>query len=118
MRLLLDTCVALTAKSHLEQAGHDVVWTGDEEHDPGDEEILARANEEQRVLVTLDKDFGELAVVRGLPHHGIVRRGGLGTGAQGWTAAAAAERYMTELERGAIVTVTPDRVRVRPPETG
>ena len=35
--------------------------TGNE--DPGDEEILATAYAEGRILITLDKDFGELAVV-------------------------------------------------------
>jgi hypothetical protein len=45
-------------------AGHDVIWAGDWSDDPGDEAILARASEERRVLVTLDKDFGELAIVR------------------------------------------------------
>jgi hypothetical protein len=32
--------------------------------------ILGRAHREGRVLVTLDKDFGELAVVRRQPHPG------------------------------------------------
>ena len=31
------------------------------------------AYEESRVLVTIDKDFGELAIVRGQAHSGIVR---------------------------------------------
>ena len=30
------------------------------------------ALDEERILVTLDKDFGELAIVRGEPHCGIV----------------------------------------------
>ncbi|MFW6147662.1 MAG: DUF5615 family PIN-like protein [Thermodesulfobacteriota bacterium] len=30
--------------------------------DPGDEEILARAHNKECILVTLDKDFGELAI--------------------------------------------------------
>ena len=41
--------------------------------DPGDAEILREAFRERRVLVTLDKDFGELAVLRATPHIGIVR---------------------------------------------
>ena len=36
----------------------------------GDDEILARAYAEQRILVTIDKDFGELAIVHGRPHCG------------------------------------------------
>lgn len=65
MKLLLDTCVWGGAKSELLGEGHEVVWVGDWDVDPGDEEILARAHAEARILVTLDKDFGELAVVRG-----------------------------------------------------
>ena len=36
------------------------------------EQILAYAHAD-RVLVTLDKDFGEFAVVRGQQHSGIIR---------------------------------------------
>lgn len=54
MRLLLDTCVWGGAKKELVSAGHDVVWCGDWERDPGDLEILAVAKREQRILITLD----------------------------------------------------------------
>jgi predicted nuclease of predicted toxin-antitoxin system len=67
MRLLLDTCIWGGATHALRTSGHDVIWSGDWDEDPGDEEILAIAYAEGRVLVTLDKDFGELAVVRGHP---------------------------------------------------
>jgi len=40
-----------------------MVWAGEWPEDPGDEEILERAHVEGRILVTLDKDFGELAIV-------------------------------------------------------
>ena len=73
MRLLLDTCLSGKAKSELEALGHDVVWSGDWPKDPGDDELLAWAHQEKRILVTLDKDFGELAVAHGKPHHGIIR---------------------------------------------
>jgi len=67
MRLLLDACVWGGARAELEAAGHDVVWIGEWNEDPGDEEILARAYREGRILVTLDKDFGELAIVHRHP---------------------------------------------------
>ena len=35
--------------------------------------ILAHDTEHQQSVITLDKDFGELAIVRGLPHRGILR---------------------------------------------
>ncbi len=65
MKILLDSCVWGKARGDLESAGHDVVWVGDWPEDPGDEEILAHACSERRILVTLDKDFGELAVFHG-----------------------------------------------------
>ena len=43
MKLLLDSCVWEKAKSELDVAGHDVVWCGDWEKDPGDEEIISHA---------------------------------------------------------------------------
>ncbi len=55
MNILLDTCVWGGARAELQAAGHDVLWTGDLPEDPGDAEILAQAQREQRVLVTLDK---------------------------------------------------------------
>lgn len=73
MRLLLDTCVARAAVEALEAAGHDVEWTGAWPSDPGDDEILTHAAAENRVFITLDKDFGELAVVHRRPHCGILR---------------------------------------------
>jgi predicted nuclease of predicted toxin-antitoxin system len=55
MRLLLDSCVWGGTRAGLAAAGH-VVWTGDWPKDPGDDEIMARAATEGRVLVTLDKN--------------------------------------------------------------
>jgi predicted nuclease of predicted toxin-antitoxin system len=73
MKLLLDSCVWGGALRELEDAGYDVVWAGNWREDPGDEEIITRAYSEGRILVTSDKDFGELAIVRGMPHCGILR---------------------------------------------
>lgn len=114
MRVLLDTCVWGKARDALASHGHDVVWSGDWDEDPGDEEILAVAHREGRVLVTLDKDFGELAILHGRPHRGILRLVGISARQQGVVCAALLERYGKELTAGAIVTVDADRVRIRP----
>ncbi|WPL19212.1 hypothetical protein Thiowin_04322 [Thiorhodovibrio winogradskyi] len=113
MKLLLDTCVWGGAAAFLAAAGHDVRWMGDIEPDPGDEAIMTRAFSEARVLVTLDKDFGELAIVHRRPHCGIVRLVDLPARQQGAYCAAVVERYAAELAQGAILTVTAERVRVR-----
>jgi predicted nuclease of predicted toxin-antitoxin system len=57
----------------LRGAGHDVDWVGDWPADPGDRAILEYARDDDRVLITLDNDFGELAVRYGIQHHGIIR---------------------------------------------
>jgi Domain of unknown function (DUF5615) len=61
MKILLDSCVWGGAKAELSSLGHDVIWCGEWDADPGNDEILAHAFKEGRVLVTLNKDFGELA---------------------------------------------------------
>ena len=78
MKLLLDSCVWGGALVELRTAGFDVVWAGEWERDPGDEEILRRALTESRVLVTLDKAFGHLAIALGQPHPAIIRLVGIG----------------------------------------
>lgn len=67
MKLLLDTCVSPGVAAELIARGHDVVWVGHWPSDPGDEEILTVALKEGRIVVTLDKDFGELAVAKKSP---------------------------------------------------
>ena len=114
MKVLLDTCVWGGVLKALTDAGHDVVWAGDWPTDPGDEEILDRARQESRVLVTLDKDFGELVIVRGQPHSGIVRLVAQSTLHQVRVCVALLAKYGPELEAGAIVSVEVGRVRVRP----
>jgi predicted nuclease of predicted toxin-antitoxin system len=114
MRILLDTCVWYGVRDALIAAGYDVIWTGDWSEDPGDEQILATACHESRILVTLDKDFGELAIVRGLPHCGILRLVNLSTKQQIAVCLQVFSRYGQELEKGAIVTATSSRVRIRP----
>jgi len=116
MKLLLDTCVWGGAKKTLGSSGHDVVWTGDWAEDPGDEEILAYAQNEGRILVTLDKDFGEIAIVRGKPHSGILRLVNLSANQQGIVCLRVIEAYGQVLQSGAIITVEPGRIRVRPPD--
>jgi predicted nuclease of predicted toxin-antitoxin system len=114
MKVLLDTCVWGGAVRVLEAAGHGVVWGGDWSKDPGDEDIIATAYKEGRILVTLDKDFGEIAIVKGRPHCGIVRLVNLPARMQGMACLKAIETYSRELHSGAIITVEPARLRIRP----
>ena len=64
MRILADENIPRAAVQRLREDGHDVTWI--RESCPGvrDEVVIGLAVEEQRVIVTFDKGFGELAVVR------------------------------------------------------
>jgi predicted nuclease of predicted toxin-antitoxin system len=97
----------------MEEAGHDVTWVGEWEFDPGDDEVLARAYSERRVLVTLDKDFGELVVVQDRPHAGIIRLVGFTAGEQGPMCVRVLALYASVLDEGALLTVGQRRVRIR-----
>lgn len=97
-------------------ADYDVIWTGDWVEDPGDEEILATPYSEGRILVPLDKDFGELAIVRGTLHCGILRLVNLTTKQQSVVCLRVLALYGDELASGAIVTAELGRVRIRPPQ--
>ena len=60
MRLLCDANVGSIIARAMSQAGHDVVRAIEVTPDAEDVEVLAFAVTEQRVLVTCDRDFGEL----------------------------------------------------------
>lgn len=116
MKVLFDSCVWGGAVTHPALSGHDVDWVGNWAGDPGDLAILARAHAEERVLVTLDKDFGALAIVKGAAHAGIIRLVGIRAREQGEVAAHTLNLYADLLSRGAILTVEADRVRIRSPK--
>jgi predicted nuclease of predicted toxin-antitoxin system len=116
VKLLLDTCVWGGVCKDLEAAGYDVVWAGNWSEDPGDDEILVRAYSEGRILVTLDKDFRELAIVRGTPHCGILRLVNLSVRQQAAVCLNVLTLHGDELQAGAIITASLSRLRIRPPD--
>ena len=67
MRYLANENIPEDAIAALDAAGHDVVSVRLGAPGASDEDVLAWAVREQRVLLTFDKDFGELARASGLP---------------------------------------------------
>lgn len=67
MRLLADENFPRVAVTALEQQGHDIVWIRTDAPGSSDGEIMVRAQAEERIILTFDKDFGELAFRFGLP---------------------------------------------------
>jgi predicted nuclease of predicted toxin-antitoxin system len=116
VKLLLDTCVWGGAVKVLAEAGHDVIWSGEWEQDPGDQEILERAHSEGRILVTLNKDFGELAIVRRIRHSGIIRLVNLSAKQHTEVCLQVLNLHGDLLQSGAIITAERGWLRVRPPD--
>jgi predicted nuclease of predicted toxin-antitoxin system len=73
MKFLLDQSMEARLATFLTDQSHDATRIG-REHPPGldDDAVLAIAHSEQRILLTNDRDFGELIVRRRLPHAGVI----------------------------------------------
>jgi hypothetical protein len=67
MRFLADENFPRAAVAALEAAGHDIAWVRLTTPGAADADVLAAAARESRVLLTFDKDFGELAARSALP---------------------------------------------------
>lgn len=67
MRILANENFPGPVVRALRERGDDVAWVKEIARGATDEVILARAQAEKRVLVTFDKDFGELAYRLVLP---------------------------------------------------
>lgn len=116
MKVLLDSCISGTVREPLRDAGHDVIWAGDWSKDPGDREILAVAEREERILVTLDKDFVTLAIRDNLPHSGIIRLVNLSLRDQPTACLQILNKHGETLLAGAIITADQTRLRIRLPD--
>ena len=66
MRLLADENCPHVLVRQLRERGHEVVWIRDVQPGATDEDVVARATRETRVLLTFDKDFGEIAYRTGV----------------------------------------------------
>lgn len=67
MRLLANENFPLDAVIALRENGHDVAWIREDARGSNDEQVLARGQDEERILITFDKDFGEMAFRSKLP---------------------------------------------------
>lgn len=72
MTLLVDVCAGRAVADTLRSLGFDTAFVRDRNPAMSDLEILAWAVSEQRLVVTSDKDFGELVFRSGLPHTGVL----------------------------------------------
>lgn len=113
MRLLADENFPGDAVAALRAAGHDVAWVAEIARSIPDTEVLRLAREQERVLLTSDKDFGDLAFRVGLLHEaGIVL---FRLPAVPSVVAAATEHVFRKHQdfKGKFLVVEPHRIRER-----
>ena len=74
MKLIVDVCIGQYIEQQVKLRLPDFDWkiVRDIDARMKDENILAIAREEERVVVTSDKDFGELVFRERLPHKGVL----------------------------------------------
>ena len=114
MKFLLDVCCSSRSlHALLSSLGHDVRLVGDDNPFASDEAVLTQAFQDRRIVLTTDKDFGELVFVQRRPHAGIVRFLDMPVAEQAAAMEEVLTHYQTDLHAGAMIVVTRGRVRIR-----
>lgn len=118
MRIKLDENLSERLKPLIAEQGHDVTTVAEEGlAGAKDPVVCAAANRESRLLVTVDRDFGDLRKFPPGRHHGIVLFRPRNRGYQVVNPLVlqfVREVNLSELD-GCLVVVDRDRVRVRRP---
>jgi predicted nuclease of predicted toxin-antitoxin system len=72
LKFLVDANLGVAIVDAIRQTGHDVVFVGDLDWSMPDDRILAIAKREERIILTMDTDFGELIYQSRQPHAGVL----------------------------------------------
>ena len=114
MNLVADEGVDQAVVERLRDDGHDVLYVAELSPSITDEEVLQHANDRGALLVTPDKDFGELVFRQGRIHPGVVliRLAGLSNAAKARIVAEVCRDRASELLQ-AFSVVSPGQVRIR-----
>jgi predicted nuclease of predicted toxin-antitoxin system len=115
MRLMVDESAGQAVLAYLRTAGHDVLAVAEIMPQAGDREILERATSDRRILITNDKDFGELVFRSQYTAPGVVlfRLRDEHPANRVRTVATLLAQYADRLA-GHFTVATEDSVRIRP----
>jgi len=72
IKFLVDECTGKRLSNLLNAAGYDTIFVDDWRPSAPDDEVQDKANKEGRVLITDDKDFGELVFRLEKPSSGVI----------------------------------------------
>lgn len=115
MKFLVDRCAGRRLAEWLRGQGHDVQEARSFNPDPGDRALLEAAESEDRVLITMDKDFGELIYLNKVSHAGLIRLPDVRVSRRVELVEELIDQYREALENRAILTVQGGRVRISHP---
>ncbi len=114
MNLVADECIDLQIVACLRNEGHEVFYVA--EMDPGipDETVLERANQNNALLLTTGKDYGELIFRQNRISSGVllIRLTGLSQIEKARIVSSIIHDHSIELSQSFTV-VSPGRVRIR-----
>ncbi len=113
MRFLVDECIGPSVARWLRENGHDVTSVFDEFKGADDEWIIKKAYSERRIIITNDKDFGEMIFRRKMPHKGVILlRGGCVGPSQKIAMLKSALSLPEDRIYGSFVVVTETAIRI------
>ena len=116
MILLADESVDRQIVDGLREDGHTVLYVT--EMDPGisDDAVLSLANEKKALLLTADRDFGELIFRQRKVSSGIIfiRLAGLTPSSKAEKVSLAVKRHSNDIQ-SAFSVITPSTIRIRKP---
>jgi len=112
MKFLIDVCAGHGLAEWLRSQGHDVLEVRDCDCKMEDTAILAWAEREERVLVTMDRDFSELVALQAKTHAGIIRLENLPRSRRIQHLSAILRAHTKDLTRKAIIIQKGSKVRV------
>ena len=115
MRFLVDRCAGAKLARWLRDGGHEVLDAGESSSDPGDAELLAIAVAEDRILITIDKDFGLLVFAGQHQHRGMVRLPDCPASERIAILDDLMNRHRADLESRAVITVRAGHIRISRP---
>src|SRR5687767_1521771 len=72
MRFLVDECAGPKVAEWLRGRAHEVFSVYDEARGMGDDDVLQKAYTERWILITNDKDSGEMVYRERRPHRGVI----------------------------------------------